>query len=100
MLYLTCCMRCIKYWHDSAVFECSIDKQVMVLGSYSNSLPGQDSSSGASLPRYRVSEGSTFGSMPDVEWQQLEVRSVLALQRFTLPMMPRCLASTGADVHK
>ena len=56
------------------MYDCSIAKQVMVLGSYSNALPGQDSSSGASLPRYRVSEGSTFGSMPDVEWQQLEVR--------------------------
>ena len=53
--------------------------QVVVLGSYSNVLPGQDPTSGPALPRYRVSDESAFGSMPDIEWQQLEVRPVLAL---------------------
>ena len=38
------------------------------------------------LPKFRVSDGSAFGSMPDVELQQLEVRPVLALRTLALPM--------------
>lgn len=57
-----------------------------MLGSYSNAQPGQESSAGMALPRFRVLDGSAFGSLPDVELQQLEVRPVLALRILALPM--------------
>lgn len=56
-------------------------KQVVVLGSYSNALPGQESPSGPAPPTYRVSDETAFSSMPYVEWQQLEVKPVLAPHR-------------------
>ncbi len=65
-----------------------------MLGSYSNALPGQDTSSGPALPRYRVSDESAFGSMPNVEWRQLEVRLASALHFLLSPMMPLYLNKT------
>ena len=70
-----------------------------MLGSYSNALPGQDSSSGPALPIYRVSDGSAFGSMSNVEWQQLEVRPAPALQVFTPVLAPLVLSKREASTH-
>ena len=67
-----------------------------MLGSYSNALPGQESSSGQALPRYCVSDRSAFGSMPNVEWQQLEVRPACGRSRYFLS---RRAASVHPDIH-
>ena len=46
--------------------------QVVVLGSYSKAVPGQEPVSGAA-PRYKISDETAFGSAPNVDWQELEV---------------------------
>ena len=70
-------------------------KQVVVLGSYSNALPGQEPPSGPAPPRYRVSDETAFSSMPSVEWQQLEVKPLLAPHR--LQQIPSVHADSVQD---
>ncbi len=46
--------------------------QVVVLGSYSSAVPGQEPALGAA-PRYKISDEAAFGSAPNVDWLELEV---------------------------
>ena len=53
--------------------------QVIVLGSYSNALPGEDCSSGQAQPMHRMSDRAAFGSVIASDWQQLPVRALSCL---------------------
>lgn len=53
--------------------------QVIVLGSYSNALPGEDRSSGKAEPMHRMSDRAAFGGMVAADWQQLPVRTLSSL---------------------
>ena len=53
--------------------------QVIVLGSYSTALPGEDRSSGQAQPMHRMSDRAAFGSMVAADWQQLPVRTLSSL---------------------